>query len=143
MGPCIRNGVGPDAANDTRNALQYPNVNVTDVREIAPRLQARNAPRSHTKATMLWRPSDGTHSRPITRTGLRSLSDDPRRPTWGRASEMVSARVLLTTQRRVTAPPEERLRNRRSNGRATLASKECAQIKSKSNDALASERRNA
>ena len=24
MGPCIRNGVGPDAADDTRNALQRP-----------------------------------------------------------------------------------------------------------------------
>ena len=24
MGPCIRNGVGPDAADNTRNALQRP-----------------------------------------------------------------------------------------------------------------------
>ena len=50
------------------------NVYATDVRKIAPRLQARNAPQSHTKATMmLWRPNDGTHSRPIARSGLRSM----------------------------------------------------------------------
>ena len=53
---------------------------------------------------------------------------------------MVSARVLLTTQRRVTAPPEERLRNRRSKGRASLASKERAPIARKSDGALAPER---
>ena len=33
MGPCIGNGVGPDAAaDDTRDALQRPNVYVTDFR---------------------------------------------------------------------------------------------------------------
>jgi hypothetical protein len=99
MGPCIRNGVGPDAADGTRNALQYPNVNVSDVREIAPQSPERNALRSQAKATILWRPSDGTHSRPITRKRLCSFSDDPRQPTWGHALEMVSARMPLTTRK--------------------------------------------
>ncbi len=94
----IRNGVGPDAADDTKNALQYPNVTVSDVREIAPQSPERNALRSQAKVTILWRPSDGTHSRPITRTGLRSFSDDPRQPTWGHASEMMLARMPLAAR---------------------------------------------
>ena len=90
-GAAHRNDVSPDAADNTRDMPPHrPNVYLTDVRKIAPRSQA--------KATILWRPSDGTHSRPITRTGLHLFSDDPRRPTWGHASEMVSTRMLLTTR---------------------------------------------
>ena len=144
MGPCIENGVGPDAADDTRDVPPHrPNVYVTDVRKVAPRSQAKNAPSSQAKATIRRRPNDEMHSRPITRTGLRSISDDPCRPTWGHASEMVSAQMPLTT-RETRYHAARLLRYRRSKGGTSLAGKERAfLIASESDDPLAPERWNA
>ena len=39
MGSCIGNDVSPDAADDTRNAIQCPIVDVTDVRKVLARKQ--------------------------------------------------------------------------------------------------------
>jgi hypothetical protein len=72
MGLHIGNGVSLHAADDTGDAPHRPNVYVTDA------LRA-----------IVWRPSDGMQSRPITRKGLRSISDNPRRSTWDCTSETV------------------------------------------------------
>ena len=112
MGPHTRNGIGPNAADDTGDVPHRQNVYIIDAPRddsVAPERQKHNivvqkhgqtlTSALHAKgraALARKRSSDVMRCLIIAQTGLRSISVNPCRSTWGHAPETVVVRMPLT-----------------------------------------------